>query len=92
MGVMDELNALDEKAGVPRPFSEKRWHQSTQLWSATLFAAALWVVITAISPNWFAVLYGALSLFLAFSAGFFYNERLRLLGRRSRIPALRRPE
>ncbi|HEX8002509.1 MAG TPA: MMPL family transporter [Mycobacteriales bacterium] len=92
MGVVDRLNALDERAGVAGPGSRRAYEQSVRLWwaapatVAVAFAGLSVVSLVTATP---VGIWVALPLLPAtFWAGFFYNERLRALGRRPRYGRL----
>ncbi len=94
MRVIDRLNALDERAGIGTPSSPRAWEQSLRFWwLGPAIVAALILGLSALSMFgdtvmgvWMALPF----LPVTFWAGFFYNERLRALGRRprfGRVPA-----
>jgi hypothetical protein len=77
------------------PDPQKRWERDTRQWWGWLVMASVLPLIPLL-PVWEArfmgVLYGLLAVVIAFHAGFFYNDRLRQLGReRGFFPKLRRP-
>lgn len=89
MGVVARLNALDERAGVRGPLDARRWHGRLRLWWVPL-ATALAAVVGSIAysaVNDGSALAAALLAFVpgVFFSGFYYNERLRSLGRRPRL-------
>ena len=93
MGVFARLNALDERAGV-RGTNDKAYARIVRLWWVWLAGAyalivgfALLAVLTdhlELLPSGFAVLPAV------FWSGFYYNERLRSLGRRPRLSTVPR--
>ena len=89
MGVIAKLNALDDKAGIPRAQTRQSWERNARWWWANLVLA---VAATIAAVLWDLDGVAFVAVVGAFAAGFFYNERLRLLGRRSRLPGYRRPE
>ncbi len=75
MGVVDKLNALDERAGAGKPVSRRWWAWSVRLWWVFLVVPFVFEAAT-------YFLGGELSLWLVpavFASGFLYNERLREL-------------
>lgn len=88
MGVVDRLNALDEKAGIAGPGTPRAWEQSVRLWwvgpVGVVVAITGLTVLSAISGLLVGVWSALAFLPVTFWAGFFYNERLRALGRQPR--------
>lgn len=78
MGVVDRLNALDEKAGLGRSVSARTWARWTRLWWLGL--AVVSVVLAAVVRSEVPLVLGGVPA--VFWSGFFYNERLRALRRR----------
>ena len=89
MGVIPKLNALDEKSGVVPPLDVRIWHRSARQWWLHLVLSVVWFVLAVFADKPGLALPAVAG---GFVSGFFYNERLRMLGRTSRIPAYRRPD
>ena len=89
MGVVNRLNALDERAGVRGPIGARRWDARLRLWWAGIaipYGVMLVVLGWEASNDGTATPAVALALLPgAFYGGFLYNERLRALGRRPRL-------
>lgn len=89
MGVVGRLNALDERAGARGPIGAKRWAARLRLWWLGIGVAygvailGLGIAIATESASMSALPLALLPA--AFYSGFFYAERLRVLGRRPRL-------
>jgi hypothetical protein len=88
VGVIEKLNALDEKAGVAGTASPKSWAQQVRLWwlgPVVVFATILVLSAVAYVSDLLTGVWMALPMFpIVFWSGFFYNERLRSTGRTPR--------
>ena len=89
MGVVDRLNALDERAGARDTLGARRWDARLRLWWLAA-GAGLGVVVVVLGLEVMRDFDGSAAVGIAvvpaaFYSGFLYNERLRALGRRPRL-------
>lgn len=89
MGVVDRLNALDERAGARNALGARRWDARLRLWWAAA-GGSLGLVIVVLGLEVMRDFDGSAAVGIAvvpaaFYSGFLYNERLRAMGRRPRL-------
>ena len=85
---IDQPTELDEDVPLSRGTTQRMWERNARSWwlnGALAVACALAAVVWDLRGLVF------MAPAAAFSSGFFYSERLRLLGRRSRLPGYRAP-
>ncbi len=92
MGVVDTLNALDDTAGVGRAVDREKWVKGLRLWWVGLVVP--YAVVALGLVVWGSEIRFAVPMLVVipsvFWSGFYYNERLRALGRKpryGRVPA-----
>ncbi|HVE77115.1 MAG TPA: hypothetical protein VND22_10205 [Actinomycetota bacterium] len=97
MKLSERLLKLDQKVGFrPTSYEESQWERNAKLWwvapSFLLPTSVASAVVGSGVIDWRLAIQVLGTSLVFFMAGFFYNERLRHLGKKSSIPVLRDPD
>lgn len=87
--VVERLDALDAELGVGAPPTPRSWALVVRFWWVQLVLSVGSLVAALV---WDLPGLAFLTVGSGFQAGYFYNERLRAIGRRSRLAGYNAPE